>query len=426
MRERRGSRREHRRRSVDGYLRGVTIAILSGIAVSSVGCRAPANERASSLTFRLDHNRIIVAARLVTPDGAIPVRVWIDTGNPDLWMSEVLLDRLVDRGSGDELAQRSAIVGTDFTLRFGGLDVPVARGTPARASAASSVAPGVPADLNLPASLLRGLAIEVDFPAGRIALGRAGSLTFSGREIPARVDPRNGLVVVPAEHGDRQIFLGVDLGASTSFAAMGLAGTRDPGETGGAIMHHGGVGPTNLWGAPLETEWPVGSPGDILIGGVALPESHYVFLSDETIRGIAERAGHRLDGLIGTSALSSTVVGIDYDGNAVYLDGPRGEPSVPFSAVPVTLRPTEEGSFLVAGTNVEAGPNEERTMRTGDRLLSVDGSTIAGRSMGAVWALLSGGPGDRKRLEIERGGVRLSIVATVVRLPFAVLPAPGG
>jgi hypothetical protein len=57
------------------------------------------------------------------------------------------------------------------------------------------------------------------------------------------------------------------------------------------------------------------------------------------------------------------------------------------------------------------------TVLAGDRLLRVDALEVANAPMGAVIDALRGTPGATRTLVLERAGKRITVHATVVRLP---------
>jgi len=54
-------------------------------------------------------------------------------------------------------------------------------------------------------------------------------------------------------------------------------------------------------------------------------------------------------------------------------------------------------------------------VKPGDVLLGMDGAPVTGATMGQVWSLLSGTPGQTRALTLDREGKRFTIDATVRR-----------
>ena len=52
-------------------------------------------------------------------------------------------------------------------------------------------------------------------------------------------------------------------------------------------------------------------------------------------------------------------------------------------------------------------------MQAGDHLIAVDGIPVPDSTLGQVWSLLEGTPGQERKLTIERGGKQFTVVAKV-------------
>ena len=52
-------------------------------------------------------------------------------------------------------------------------------------------------------------------------------------------------------------------------------------------------------------------------------------------------------------------------------------------------------------------------VQAGDQLLSVNDIPVLGSTMGQVWSMFAGTPGQEKKLTVERGGKTLVVVAKV-------------
>jgi carboxyl-terminal processing protease len=65
----------------------------------------------------------------------------------------------------------------------------------------------------------------------------------------------------------------------------------------------------------------------------------------------------------------------------------------------------------------EGGPAERAGLRADDRILSIDGKPVAGRTSEAVQASLSGDVGSVAAIEVLRDGQRLTL--SIERVPYA-------
>ena len=125
-------------------------------------------------------------------------------------------------------------------------------------------------------------------------------------------------------------------------------------------------------------------------------------------------------GLIGADVLLNYRVGIDYAHSTVYLKQLSKYTPPGVDVAGLTLRPEENGRYTVIGLAEHDGKSSVPEARIGDTLLTVDNARVTGGTMGQVWSLLSGSPGDARTLGLEREGKPLTVKATVYRFLPAV------
>ncbi len=76
-----------------------------------------------------------------------------------------------------------------------------------------------------------------------------------------------------------------------------------------------------------------------------------------------------------------------------------------FDVIGLILRPEDDGRFTILGVaDFEGKPSVPMVLQAGDHLVAVDGIPVHGSTMGQVWAMLGGTPGQERKLTIERGG----------------------
>jgi C-terminal processing protease CtpA/Prc len=122
-------------------------------------------------------------------------------------------------------------------------------------------------------------------------------------------------------------------------------------------------------------------------------------------------------GLIGSSALLNYRVGLDYAHSTVYFEFGRMFNFPDFDVIGLTLRPEDDGRFTILGVpdfdgkpSVAQGPDG---VQPGDHLVAVNDIPVRGSTMGQVWAMLGGTPGQERKLTIEREGRQFNIAALV-------------
>jgi C-terminal processing protease CtpA/Prc len=83
--------------------------------------------------------------------------------------------------------------------------------------------------------------------------------------------------------------------------------------------------------------------------------------------------------------------------------------------VGVILRPEANRGYKVIGVADHERKPSVSEVKAGDTLLTVDNARVSGGTMGQVWSLLSGSPGEMRTLGLERDGKPLTVKATVYR-----------
>jgi C-terminal processing protease CtpA/Prc len=126
--------------------------------------------------------------------------------------------------------------------------------------------------------------------------------------------------------------------------------------------------------------------------------------------------------LLGGNAFRNTRIGIDYAHSTIYLSG-NGKAGSDMNVVGLTLHPEPDGRFTILDVVEVDGKLAVSGVKAGDVLVGVDGAPVTGATMGQVWSLLGGNPGQVRKLVIERGKERMTVEATVQRfLPSGESP----
>jgi predicted aspartyl protease len=380
--------------------------------------------KAVTVPITLDHNRTIIDVYLTLPDGQKKrVRAWVDNGNTELWMTEDLAKKLGLAPNGDPkpaLFGKERAVQAPKDLQVGGVTVSLAGVQDAEAIVErESVAPGCSAEITLPSTVLRNYDVLFDYPNRQFTIGPPGSISFKGVSSKVLADSKTGLVQVPSKVGGQDFNLALDVGASISVLSAEQIAQWHKAEPSWPYMV-GGVGAGNMWGGEEETRWAVLRIPSVQFGSSTLTGVPAASFPDEELKWFQNRAGVPTIGLVGANALTGMRVGIDYAHSAIYLEGSASAPDM--NVVGLMLRPEPDRRYTVVGVaQYEAKPSVPE-VKTGDVLLGVDGAPATGATMGQVWSLLGGAPGQIRTLTLEREGKRLSVEAPVRRFLPAAAP----
>lgn len=378
---------------------------------------APA-ANAVTVPITLDHNRVVIDVRLPMPDGSSKrVRAWVDNGNPDMWITAALADKLKLPLSGEPqpiLDGQARIAQPPASFTIGSLVVKPGKVRVYAVMDRESIAPGMSAEVSVPSTVLRNYDVVVDYTNREFTIGEPGAVHFKGTKSKAQINSENGLIQIASMLGREQHNLALDFGASFSFiAAESVSKLRH--QNPGWPHMTGAVGPANLWGVPDEATTELIRIPSLQYGGVTLNDVGMASFPEKEMDWFEKRAGMESIGLVGANALLNYRLGIDYAHSTVYFDQTGKTRPPEMDVVGLTLRPEPDENYTVIGIPTYDGKPAVAEVQPNDLLVSVDQTPVKGGTMGQVWSLLSGSPGDERELEIKRGEKKFTVKATVRR-----------
>lgn len=403
-------------------MKSVFISLI--LAVAAAAQTAP---QAATVPVTLDHNRIIIDVYLPLPDGSQKrVRGWVDTGNADVWLNERVAKLMALQPTPD--SKETEILGAKVrTFRapkeivVGGMKISFADVKEAKMVAADSIAPGSSAEINLPSTVLRNYDLIMDYVDRELTVAAPGQAKFTGKSAKVFVNPPNGMIQVPAKIEGHRYQLTLDLGASFSML-MGDVFETLAKDNPTWSRNTGAVGTELFWGMQEEATQHALRVPSIEYGPVTLPQVGVDTLPQAFMSFYRQRAGADTSGLIGGNALLNYRVGIDYAHSTVYFDE-RGSYIAPgIDVVGLTLRPELDGRYTVIGVPDYEGKPAVPEAKAGDVLVAIDKVPAKGSTMGQLWSLLGGDPGETRVLTLERDGKQFTVNATVRRF----LPVSAG
>jgi hypothetical protein len=376
----------------------------------------PTPSEAVTVPAAIDHNRVVINADVALPDGSTQrIRAWVDNGNPDLNLSRRLATVL---GLAVSCNDHECSSPPPKAMTVGGLTIPLDGVKEAKiplkpVNAASVMAPGMGVEINLPSSILRHYDVLIDFPGHKFSIGAPGTIHFRGPSGRVLVNTENGLVQVPSQIENKKYNLALDVGASISFLSEELYDKLAAAHPDWPHMT-GAVGSANMWGLDEEPKWKVMRVDRVQYGPLFLANIPLVDFPKDRMDFFAKRAGIPTAGLIGSNALLNYRIGFDYAHSTVYFEFGRMFNFPDFDVVGLTLRPEDDGRFTVLGVaEFEGKSSVPGDIQTGDHLVAVDGIPVGGSTMGQVWAMLGGTPGQERRLTMERAGRQFTVAAKV-------------
>lgn len=393
--------------------------VLSGLLLTTPVLAQPAAGTAVTVPITLDHNRTIVDVYLPLPDGKTKrVRAWVDTGNPELSITEALVTKLGLKLSSDGKTTgdgKEHNAEAPKELQLGGLTVSLAPLKEAHALLdRESIALGCSAEINIPSTVLRNYDVLFDYPNRQLTIGPPGSIPFKGTRNQVIVTAQNGLIQVPTKIGGQSYNVSLDVGSNISLLSADLMAKWHKDNPAWPHMV-GAVGPANMWGAETESHWDLLRIPSLQFGSTQLSSIVVASFPDQVLKWFQARAGSPTIGLIGANAFLDFRVGIDYSHSAVYLQRTNAKPAPDMDVVGLILRPEPDERYTIIAIADYDGKPSVAEAKVGDVLVGVDGAPVTGATMGQVWSLLGGTPGQTRSLTLERDGKRFTIEATVHR-----------
>jgi hypothetical protein len=272
---------------------------------------------------------------------------------------------------------------------------------------------GMSPEITLPSTVLRHNDVVFDYANREFTIGEPGTVKFKGKLSKVQVNAV-GLVRVATRIEDQPYNLVLDTGASMSFISSELLSKWHTAHPAWPSMT-GAVGAANVFGTPEGTERFVLQLPSLRYGTSTLNQVSLASFSANLLEKFRQRTGADTVGLLGGDAFRNYRVGIDYAHSTVYLDRlTNAQPSDP-NVVGLTLRPDPDGRYTVVAVVDYKGNSSVPEVKPGDVLLGVDGAPATGATLGQVWSLLGGSPGQTRSLILERDGKRFTVDAPIRR-----------
>jgi hypothetical protein len=362
----------------------------------------------ATVPMALDQGRVVVDVDLLLPNGATErVRGWVDNGNPDLTMNRRVAGLLglnvVCTGQICSSVPKSPDVALEIAI--GGMRISLA---PIREIkvlySMAALAPGMSAEINIPSTILRNYDVLFNFPDREFTIGLPGRVKFNGVKNKMLVNA-DGLVQIPSKVENRNYDLGLDLGSSINFLSRELFDKFSSAHPDWPHMISA-VGPFNAGELGSEPKWRLMRVDRVQYGPL--------FLTGVAVTDLpTDRVTRFTTGALSYEALMNYRVGLDYAHSTVYFDIGRTVRFPDFDVVGLILRPEGDNAFTIAGVADFDGDPSVAGVQVGDHLVAVDDNPVADFTLGQLWSLLEGSPGQERKLTLERAGKRFTVVAKV-------------
>jgi hypothetical protein len=396
------------------FTAALVVLILTTAAFTNNATTSQPNSVTVPIT--LDQNRVVIDVDVPLPDGATErVRGWVDNGNPDLYMSQrvAALMGLSFSCDGQICSGTPKSPGVSLELVIGGMKIVLPPMREIRIPAGKpAIAPGMSAEINIPSTVLRSYDVLINFPDHEFTIGLPSSLKFNGVKTKMLVNASNGLIQIPSKIDNKSYDLGLDIGSSASFLSEELFEKLANAHPNWPHMA-GAVGPFNTGEFGDEPKWKLMRVDRVQYGPLFLTDVAVADLRKDRTTIFDERASINSAGLLNSEALMNYRVGLDYAHSTVYFDIGRTIKFPDFDVVGLILRPEDDNRFTILAVADFDGKPSVPNVYAGDHLIAVDDNPVAEFTLGQVWSLLEGSPGQERKLTIERAGKQFTVVAKV-------------
>lgn len=199
-----------------------TLLLFPAVAPLSPSCKL------ATVPMLVEHNRTIIEVEFLRDDGSMRVaKMWIDSGNPDLFLTEELArDLHMNLGAApveDDLFGK-IILSELPPAHIGSLSVDFA-GLPARvALGQKALFQGMQVDGDLPSTFLQRFDVVFDYSARRFTIALPGTVKPKGTLASCRLNSKTGMVTLRADFDSQPIDLALDNGAAFSFIDSDVLG----------------------------------------------------------------------------------------------------------------------------------------------------------------------------------------------------------
>ena len=401
------------------YIAACVSFVLSGLIRAQEKPAVSSEPNSVTVPAAIDHNRVVINADLALPNGSTErVRAWVDNGDPDLYLSRRLATLL---GLAVSCNDHECSSPPPQEMIVGGMKIDLTGLKQAKiplkpVDAASVLAAGMNVEINLPSSILRHYDVLIDFPGRKFSIGAPGTIHFRGPSGKVQINAENGLIQIPSQIENKKYNLALDFGASISFLSEDVFDKLAAAHPDWPHMT-GAVGSANMWGADPETKWKVMRVDRLQYGPLFLANLVVVDMPKDWTDFFVKSAGMPTAGLLGSNALLNYRIGLDYTHSTVYFEFGRTFNFPDFDVIGITLRPEDDGRFTILGVVDFDGkpsvPLDSDGVQPGDHLVAVNDIPVRGSTMGQVWNMLGGTPGQERKLTIEHSGRQFTIAAKV-------------
>jgi hypothetical protein len=384
------------------------ILLTTVLALMFKGSSGGALGRSSgSTSFILDGNRVYADLAFVRRDGSVRrTLAYVDMGSPKFSIaSELVAD--VRRSNLDPIRAR---IGA-FRISVEPSAISIEANPPSKID-------GRKVEAVLGANILERYQVVFDYTGRRLTLAAPGTLKPSGVPTEFQLNDETGLIAVNTSIGAESFWMTIDNGSAWSWVRQSklngwlrskAACRRGMGAVGASNMMMVG----DLEATGVVARLPIVRIGQLRLTNVDVlgpgPTAAFPF---ELFDWYSRKNAVPVLGWIGGNVLKRYRLFIDYPRRTVYWQREALPDLRELNQVGLTLRRTQR-RYFVAGIAQKQGKMTVQFVQPGDELVRVNGTKLQGASLGTVYNLLHGRPGETRTLLLERDAKLFEVSARV-------------
>ena len=351
----------------------ITILVMKLVALLAPFAFLASLSAQTTVPITLDHNRVILDVRFPMADGTTTrVRAWLNNSAQEISITDHTARKL-------NLAVAGSIATLPSELHIGASVLPLSTIKQARVVTTGSVAPGLSPEITLPGPLFKDLDMLIDYPNCEFTVGTRGSIQFKGTAVKATL-----------ERTAKSTFRQNSPGKQDMHPPSRILVYTTPSILVAKLSHvhpqwahaKGAISTANQWGSDEEEEATL----------LRLPVLNIGEVSE---KNVAVSSATKSTGMLGANALLAYRIGIDSAHSTVYFDRVSTAAGPQMDVVGLTLRPQDDGKYVVAGISDWNGKPSDPNVKVGDMLVKIDGIDVAGGTMGT--GLVTAGRRTRRR-----------------------------
>ena len=395
--------------------------VVCSIFLLLVSCTEEKLQKVTVL-FELDHNRMLVNAEIQKKDSTRKnILLWVDTGNPDFFISrELALEMgLISNEDSLKAINGKLEIATPAGIKIGEMELDFSNVQSYVIFEPFWLFKATHADANLPSTVLIKYDVAFDYPTKEMTILKPGTMKFTGIKIPININPETGILQIDGTISSDSISFALDNGASYTFGSTELLESLKNKNRNLALCN-GAIGCANIWGWGFkESSWTVTRIPLINFGNLILKNTGITIPPDYNDKRYgmmdwySKKTFKNVDGFLGPNAFVDFKVGIDYTNKNIYFERKQKADLIDMDIVGIAVRQEADGNYSIIGIASKNGIPLVEGVQPGDLLIQINDFQAKNKTMGKVIDALRGKPGEIRNLTLERNGSIIKLATEV-------------